>query len=186
MNSLVELQDGEVTTTSLQVAEQFGKQHKDVLRAIDNLRGGLRNIAPALEIRDWFVETTYINEKNHQEFRMYNITKNGFVLLAGGFTDKKFMEFKVKYIEQFDAMKNYIKEQEQHSFFIPETVDQQLTREKLAISKRRSMNDRSREVRAWVKLSENSEEIVKTAASIVLSQLLDIPEVELLGSGQEV
>lgn len=54
-SQLVELQNGEVTTTSLQVAERFGKRHKDILRTIDNLIGGLRNIAPTPEIRGWSV-----------------------------------------------------------------------------------------------------------------------------------
>nr|WP_311133583.1 hypothetical protein [Weissella paramesenteroides] len=37
---LVELQNGVATTTSLQVAETFGKNHRDVLSAIDDLKEG--------------------------------------------------------------------------------------------------------------------------------------------------
>lgn len=179
-SKLVELQDGEVTTTSLQVAEQFEKNHRDVLRVIDTLVGGLRNIAPTPNTEDWFKESTYIHEQNHREFRMYDITKNGFVLLAGGFTDKKFMEFKVKYIEQFDAMEKYIRDQEQTQFFLPETVDQQIKREKLAISQQRANTAQSREIRAWINMMKDSDQIIEQAAPKVLSELLDIPETKLL------
>lgn len=37
MNKLVILKNKQAVTTSLQVAETFGKQHKDVLEAYDNL-----------------------------------------------------------------------------------------------------------------------------------------------------
>lgn len=37
MNNLVEVLNDEVITTSKQVAEVFGKNHKDVMKAINNL-----------------------------------------------------------------------------------------------------------------------------------------------------
>lgn len=167
-SQLVEFQDGEVTTTSLQVAEQFEKNHRDVLRAIDALVGGLRNIALTPNIDNWFKESTYIHEQNHREFRMYDITKNGFVLLAGGFTDKKFMEFKVKYIEQFDAMEKYIREQEQNQFFMPETPDQQTKRITAEAYKMQCENGRMKELRLAMKQAGELER--KDLAEILLEK----------------
>lgn len=51
---------------------------------------------------------------------MFNMTKDGFVLLAGGFTDKKFLKFKINYIEQWSQ------------FFITETAEEQEKRIKLS------------------------------------------------------
>lgn len=39
MNELVIMKDKQAVTTSLQIAESFGKEHKHVLAAIDDIRG---------------------------------------------------------------------------------------------------------------------------------------------------
>lgn len=41
MQELVILKNKEAVTTSLQVAETFGKEHRAVLKAIDDLKDGL-------------------------------------------------------------------------------------------------------------------------------------------------
>ncbi|MBZ5940800.1 Rha family transcriptional regulator [Weissella cibaria] len=99
---LVEFQNGVATTTSLQVAETFGKRHENVLKAIDNIiQKGLVNINETLKSKAmaYFELSEYINEQNHQTYRMYKMNQKGFTLLAGGFTDKKFMEYKVRFVE---------------------------------------------------------------------------------------
>lgn len=131
MQEIVQIENNEVMTTSLMVAEKFDKNHKDVLKAIDNLEKAWRNIAPTHAFEDWFKSTTYIHESNGREFRMFNMTKDGFVLLAGGFTDKKFLEFKINYIEQFNLMEEHIRNQQSQSFFITEDAEQQAKRIKL-------------------------------------------------------
>ena len=101
MKDLVFTQNGQVLTDSLTVAETFGKDHKDVLRAINSIDCEAsfkqRNFAP--------LEGTYINGIGVECKRpVYNLTKDGFVLLVMGFTGKKAMAFKIKYIEAFNAM----------------------------------------------------------------------------------
>lgn len=92
-------------TNSKLVAEVFGKQHRNVVRDIKNLiEGGvLKN-----EQTQMFEETTYINEQNKQSYPMFIMNQDGFTLLAMGFNGKKAMEFKLKYIEAFNAMKRQI------------------------------------------------------------------------------
>ena len=45
MNDLVIMKNKQAVTSSLQVAETFGKNHRDVLRAITNLQKDVRNFA---------------------------------------------------------------------------------------------------------------------------------------------
>ena len=92
-------------TNSKLVAEVFGKEHRNVVRDIKNLiEGGvLKN-----EQTPMFEETTYINEQNKQSYPMFIMNQDGFTLLAMGFNGKKAMEFKLKYIEAFNAMKKQI------------------------------------------------------------------------------
>ena len=94
-------------TNSKLVAEVFGKEHRNVVRDIKNLiEGGvLKN-----EQTPMFEETTYINEQNKQSYPMFIMNQDGFTLLAMGFNGKKAMEFKLKYIEAFNAMKRQIEQ----------------------------------------------------------------------------
>jgi Rha family phage regulatory protein len=93
--------DGSVKTTSRHVAEVFGKQHKDVLKAIDNLdcseAFGRRNFAP----------TSYIDAFNREQ-KLYELTFNGFVRLVMAFTGPKAAAFKEAYIEAFDTMRRQL------------------------------------------------------------------------------
>lgn len=93
-------------TNSKQVAEVFGKNHKDVMKAIRNLtEGSAQNCA----VRQMFSESTYLNEQNKEQ-PMFIMNQDGFTLLAMGFNGKKAMEFKLKYIEAFNAMKRQIEQ----------------------------------------------------------------------------
>ena len=94
--------DGQITTTSNQVAEHFGKSHKVVLRAIRNLLSELpedyrRNFAP--------ITIEFINGKGGtQQAPAYRLTRDGFTLLAMGFTGKEAMQWKVAYLTAFNQM----------------------------------------------------------------------------------
>lgn len=97
----------QAVTSSLLVAEKFGKEHRHVLDAIRELiKGCAENSADPM-----FEETTYINEQNKQAYLMFLMNRDGFTLLAMGFTGKKAMQFKLEYIKAFNKMEAIIKEQ---------------------------------------------------------------------------
>mgnify|MGYP003395288997 CR=1 FL=1 len=102
-NPAVSLVNNQVTTTSTAVAEFFGKRHDHVLRAIDNLMSDI----PAEKHLPNFGEviTEYKNGKGGtQQARCYTLTRDGFALLAMGFTGKEAMQWKIAYLEAFNAM----------------------------------------------------------------------------------
>ena len=95
---------GAVFTNSRDVAAFFEKSHRHVLRDIENLmaalpEGGLPN----------FGHTPYVDPQNGQTYKSYDLTKDGFTLLAMGFTGPKALGFKLRYIEQFNAMETALK-----------------------------------------------------------------------------
>lgn len=94
--------DGTPTTTSSDVARHFGKRHDDVLKAVRNLTAQL----PLEHLRNFAeVITEYENGKGgKQAAPAYRITRDGFTLLAMGFTGKKALTFKLAYIEAFNRM----------------------------------------------------------------------------------
>lgn len=104
---LVEIQKvnrEEVTVvTSLDVAETFGKEHRNVLKDI-------RELSCSEEFRLLnFVQSEYLNGQNHKQ-PMYIMTRDGFTLLVMGYTGEKAMKFKESYIRQFNAMEKLLKE----------------------------------------------------------------------------
>ena len=104
MEELVIMHDKQVVTTSLKVAEIFEKEHRDVMKSIRNLTA--QNFA----VKKMFVEDSYLNSRN-QSFPMYYLNRDGFTLLAMGFTGSKAMEFKLKYIDAFNKMEEQIRNQ---------------------------------------------------------------------------
>ena len=103
MEELVFLENDQAITTSRNVAESFERNHKHVLEAIDNLT--VENST----VKNMFHETTYKNERG-REYREIYMNRDGFTLLAMGFTGKKALEFKLKYIEAFNQMEKQLQE----------------------------------------------------------------------------
>ncbi|MEI3053916.1 MAG: Rha family transcriptional regulator [Prevotella sp.] len=92
-------------TSSLLIAEKFGKEHKNVMQSIRNLIGGT---AENSAIAEMFQESRYLNEQNKEQ-PMFLMNRDGFTLLAMGFTGKKAMQFKLEYIKAFNSMEAQIK-----------------------------------------------------------------------------
>lgn len=100
MNELVIVHNKQAVTTSLHVAEVFGKDHKHVLETISNL-------AAEKSAAKFFAEATYDNRG--KQYPMYYMNRDGFTLLAMGFTGKKALQFKIKYIQAFNSMETQIR-----------------------------------------------------------------------------
>ena len=100
----LEIVDGKVSTTSLDIAEKFEKKHKDVLKTIRQLECSAsfngRNFAPV----------KYKDAKGEKR-PMFHITRDGFAILVMGFTGKKAMQWKEKYIAAFNRMEEELKKQ---------------------------------------------------------------------------
>ncbi|MBF7129742.1 Rha family transcriptional regulator [Pediococcus pentosaceus] len=103
MNELVIMKDQQAVTTSLQVAEVFGKYHQHVLRDIDSLK----------DVSNFGQMFSKGSEPDSygRDRRIYYMNRDGFTLLAMGFTGKKALDFKLKYIEAFNNMEEAIKEE---------------------------------------------------------------------------
>lgn len=96
--------DGIPTCLSTEVAAQFGKLHKNVLRDIENL---ISQLPPEGVLN--FEHTPLINEQNGQTYPAYRLTRDGFTLLAMGFTGSKALAFKLAYIEAFNKMEHMLR-----------------------------------------------------------------------------
>lgn len=104
MNDLVfKGQNDQVVTTSLLVAEKFKKEHRNVLKSIRKLM-----TATNVAVAKMFDEKTYVNDQGKEQ-PMFFMNRDGFTLLAMGFTGDKAIDFKVEYINEFNKMEETIK-----------------------------------------------------------------------------
>lgn len=100
--------DGQALTTSREVADYFGKSHQHILR---DIRATLEQLNQTTEGAEFgqhnFVQSYYMNEQGKKQ-PAYTLTRDGFTLLAMGFTGAKAMQFKVAYINAFNRMAGMI------------------------------------------------------------------------------
>lgn len=122
---------GQLFTTSIDVAEKFGKGHDSVLKSIRKIIIDSQT-APAVKINDGsklpavkneldgfgllnFLESSYLDNQN-QRRPMFEMTRSGFTILAMGFTGKKALEWKIKYEQAFSAMEQALLNQKNISW----------------------------------------------------------------------
>lgn len=113
--------NGQKMVSSRDVAKNFEKEHKDVLRAVENIKA--QNCA----LTYMFFESTY-TAGTGKAYPMYLMNRDGFSLLAMGFTGSKAMEWKLKYIQAFNAM--------ERKLTTPESDDMILSRAVLIANKK--------------------------------------------------
>lgn len=135
-------ENNQALTNSLLVAKKFGKEHKHVLDAIRKLMTTAGNSA----VLSMFCDTTYYNEQN-KEPPMFIMNRDGFTLLAMGFTGEKALKFKIEYISAFNKMEETIKS---GVFQVPQTFSDALL---LAAKQQKMIEEQQKEI------SQNAEEI---------------------------
>jgi len=98
IEDMIQAEDGVPFTTSLAIAQAFGKEHKNVLRDIENLE-----CSPQFRMLN-FEHTPYVHPQNGQTYPAYRLTRDGFSFLAMGFTGQKAAAWKERFLEAFNAM----------------------------------------------------------------------------------
>ena len=88
-------QDGQALTSSREIADYFGKAHQHILRDIRNTQEQLNQTPEGQEFNQSnFGQIEYKDEKG-RTYPAYVLTRDGFTLLAMGFTGARAMQFKV-------------------------------------------------------------------------------------------
>lgn len=108
MEELVIVKENQVVTSSLHVAETFNKQHGHVIRDVEQLEKDVSNFG------EMFVEGNEPDSYGRPR-RVFYMTKDGFTLLAFGFTGKKALQFKLQYIKAFNQMERQLHEEAQNT-----------------------------------------------------------------------
>lgn len=100
---IIENNNHQAVTTSLQVSETFSKRHDHIIRDIEKLKKDVPNFG------EMFLKDN-TKDSYGRKRKTYYMTKDGFTLLAMGFNGKQAMKFKLEYINAFNQMEQVIKE----------------------------------------------------------------------------
>lgn len=113
MNEIqIKYENNQMLVSSLEIAKNFGKEHKNVLQTIGNL------VAENSATKSMIYETSY--ENRGRQYPMYLMNRDGFSLLVMGFTGKEALDWKVKYIEAFNEMEKKLNDPE---FLVQRSMD---------------------------------------------------------------
>ena len=120
----VQINHSEPVTTSEFVAKAFGKEHKNVLARIEEIRTQVPDFFGKLNFKP-----TEKERKNNLGFvikdKVYELTKNGFMLLVMGFTGKEAMAIKIAYINAFDTMAERLRRLQMHHVAINQLISKE-------------------------------------------------------------
>ncbi|STQ92093.1 Rha family transcriptional regulator [Helicobacter fennelliae] len=99
-----EKQGEQIFCTSLDIAAVFEKEHKNVLRDIDNILEDLNDKDFAKLNFELSFYTRETGNGTIREYPYYKLTRDGFSILAMGFTGRKALEWKVSFINAFNQI----------------------------------------------------------------------------------
>ncbi len=125
-------------TTSLIVAEVFGKNHKDVLRDIERL-----SCSEDFRVRN-FAHTPYTHPQNGQVYHYYEMTKDGFSFLVMGYTGAKAGEFKERFINEFNKREALLKSDDYILMRSQQILQKRIADAEAEISRLQLMNEEQR------------------------------------------
>ncbi|RTJ63516.1 Rha family transcriptional regulator, partial [Campylobacter jejuni] len=112
---IFENKENQIFCTSLDVAKVFGKRHDNVLADIKLILNDLREIGD-LQCKLNFKESFQYRKiqgfrGKERKYPYYQLTKDGFSLLAMGFTGKKALQFKIAFINAFNEMEKLLQKE---------------------------------------------------------------------------
>lgn len=148
MSNLVIMKNKQVVTTSTKVSDDFGREHRNVMRDIRDLQKDVLNF------EQMFLEG---NEPDSygRDRKIYYMNRDGFALLAMGFTGKKALQFKLGYIQAFNQMEKQIQSSQ-----LP------MSQEDIMIATLKTQ----KEIKATLKLVENDIDYLKQEINLSRSQ----------------
>lgn len=169
MTQLVFQNKNQIVTSSRNVARDFKKEHRNVVRDIEGL---LKNE----HTQRMFYETTYIHEQNKQSYREYLMNRDGFTLLVMGFTGKKAMKFKLDYMQAFNLMEQQLKESHKPSYMIDDPIKRAETwiseqKEKRQLETKNKMLEQ--QISEYEPKVTYLDEILKSTDTVTVSQIAE-------------
>lgn len=157
------------TVSSLKLAERFEKNHRDVLRSIRDLE-----ISADYRERNFALTINKVSGPKGavRDEPMYQITRDGFAILAMGFTGPEAMKWKVAFIQAFNQLEQaHLERLQQQAEFVAELPFSQAIIKKTPLALIIKLQDQSHET--MVRLRQAQDPLVRQNLYWTLRQIND-------------
>ncbi|UQZ88313.1 hypothetical protein C4J81_03465 [Deltaproteobacteria bacterium Smac51] len=175
LSPVISLVNDQPRTLSTDVASYFGKRHDNVMRQIRRIIADSPERFHALNFEEMYVDVQIGNGATRKE-PAYSMTKDGFTLLAMGFTGPKALQFKISYIEAFTWMEKKLIKVSQTPFQL--TGDNRPKEAKSTVADRKPLKDL---INTWVNIAPlgppQAWKQVKAAFGVTLAEELTVGQI---------
>lgn len=165
MNELVFVNEkNEVVTDSLLVAEMFSKRHDNVVADIVKQMEYAGEEYSLLN----FQETHYQHPQNKQIYPKYILTQKAFTLVVMSYNTKEAVQTKIKFIDEFERMKEYIQESQKPKTqleLLQMTVNQMLEQEKKINTIEQNLEKLQEDVEKRITLDHSQQQVMRNAVN---------------------
>ena len=153
-------------TTSLIVAQVFGKRHDNVLRDIENL-----SCSDNFRVLN-FEEATFENKKTGQNHKMYQMTKDGFSFLVMGYTGNKAGQFKEMFINEFNKREMMLRSDDYILARSQEILNNrlQLAEHQLQLAQS-TIDAQQEELKTLAPLADYTKEVLQSTSTFTATQI---------------
>ncbi|HDX9612857.1 TPA: ORF6C domain-containing protein [Bacillus toyonensis] len=153
VSEIVFMEGNEIVTDSLTISQMFGKRHDHVMRDIEIQ---IEKLLEAGE-QQWgitnFGETQYQHSQNKQWYDKYNLTEDAFAIVAMSYITPEAMKMKIKFLQEFKRMKEYIQKLQQQ----PKTVEDAIIYSMTELKQIKSRQDHTEEEMNKMKILVDNE-----------------------------
>ena len=166
---VLSMQSGEPVASSRQIADNFEKRHDHVMRDIDAMKKDVPNFG------EMFFETTAPDSYGREQ-RAYLMNRDGFTLLAMGFTGKAALEWKLKYIAVFNEMEKKLADQ-------PQLTRSQLLATAL-IAAHEELEEKDKQIAELTPKGVFADAVSASSQSILVGEMAKLPSQNGIQMGQ--
>ena len=171
----VEEHNGVLVTTSNRVAEELGVEHKNLIAKIEDY---IRKFSKAkslalgenLDFTEFYIPSTYKVEGNFKPYKNYLITQKGIAQLLGGYSSavKVAFELNVAYINEFERMREFIKEKSQPQPTLPKTYKEALIELLAQVEENEKLQLENQELKPK---AQYTEDVLKSESLLTITQI---------------
>lgn len=171
---IARVEDNKMVTNSRNIADVFGKRHDNVLRDIEALKKDILNF------EEMFTEDTLPDTYGRKQ-KVYFINRDGFSLLAMGFTGSEATKWKLKYIEAFNKMETIVNSPEQVMARALKVADRTIseTKERIKLLEEKIEEDKAHVNYVKVITASNDCILVRELAKLITQSGVPIGEIRL-------
>ena len=165
---IIENKNGVNVVSSRILAKQMRKQHKHVLEGIRNILSSNLNSA---EISAQFIKSIY-KDKSGKSNKEYLLTKDGFILYM--FNIQGYNEFKMRYINEFNRMEEYIK-QNMQQYKLPQNYAEALRELAYTVEEKEKLVEQNKiqeyRLKELTPIKEYYDEILNSKGTMKITQI---------------